>query len=99
MGSACVESCHDRCLSTKGMFAQAVEESKRFTDRIEEAIRKADAGHGAGGEWGSPDAAGRVRPVTGGHEKNLDDDGAIPEGSPLKMVDGRPLGGSAIPEA
>jgi hypothetical protein len=91
--AACAESRHDRCLSTKGALAQAVEESKRFTDRIEEAIQQAEAHHGAGGKGGSPDAAGRVRPVTGGHggTTNPEDDAADPEGSPPKTVNGRRL--------
>jgi hypothetical protein len=89
----CAESRHDRCLSTKGALAQAVEESKRFTDRIEEAIERAQAHHGAGGKWGPPDAAGRLRPVTEGHggTANPDNDVADPEGLPPKTVSGRPL--------
>ena len=84
---------HDRCLSTKGALAQVVEESKRFTDRIEEAIKKAEAHQGAGGKWGSPDAAGRVRPVTGGHGGTASpgDEAADPEGSPPKPVSDRSL--------
>jgi hypothetical protein len=36
--AACASSRHDRCLATRRAFAQAVDESKRFTDRTEEAI-------------------------------------------------------------
>jgi hypothetical protein len=76
----------DRCLSTKGAIAQAVDESKRFTDRIEEAIQEAEAQNGNGENWGSPGVSSRSQPVTGGHgvSTNAERKPAIPESTPAE---------------
>jgi hypothetical protein len=81
----------------KGAFAQAVNESKRFTDRIEEAIQKAEARNGAGEIWGSPEAANRIEPVTGGHGGTANPDDDESEGSPPRMVSGRSLARTGNP--
>ena len=75
----------------QGAFAQAVDESKRFTDRIEEAIQEAEAHDSTGGKRGLPETSGRERPVTGGHGvvTNAESEPAIPEGTPAEALRGR----------